>query len=98
MDATTSQYITVQAKVRMLDNLLDIEVAYSLLRGGSQDDENDPIDINYEKLKTKIEVRSTRRCNDVMRLCVERRQLVINLLFHRLLTIHQKRLISLSSM
>lgn len=41
----------------MLDNLLDIEVAYSLLRGGAQDNENDPIDINYEKLKTKIEVR-----------------------------------------
>lgn len=44
----------------MLDNLLDIEVAYSLLRGGAQDNENDPIDINYEKLKTKIEVGSRR--------------------------------------
>lgn len=42
----------------MLDNLLDIEVAYSLLRGGAQDNEHDPIDINYEKLKTKIEVKS----------------------------------------
>lgn len=42
----------------MLDNLLDIEVAYSLLRGGAQDNEKDPIDINYEKLKTKIEVSS----------------------------------------
>lgn len=41
----------------MLDNLLDIEVAYSLLRGGAQDNDNDPIDINYEKLKTQIEVR-----------------------------------------
>lgn len=40
----------------MLDNLLDIEVAYSLLRGGAEDDQKDPIDINYEKLKTKIEV------------------------------------------
>ncbi|XP_036398928.1 poly [ADP-ribose] polymerase 1-like [Megalops cyprinoides] len=46
----------VQAKVQMLDNLLDIEVAYSLLHGGVEDDEKDPIDINYEKLKTKIEV------------------------------------------
>ncbi|XP_012722785.2 poly [ADP-ribose] polymerase 1 [Fundulus heteroclitus] len=46
----------IQAKVEMLDNLLDIEVAYSLLRGGAQDNEHDPIDINYEKLKTKIEV------------------------------------------
>lgn len=53
-----SAYVAVQAKVQMLDNLLDIEVAYSLLRGGAQDNENDPIDINYDKLKTKIEVRS----------------------------------------
>ncbi|MBN3280331.1 PARP1 polymerase, partial [Polyodon spathula] len=46
----------IQTKVHMLDNLLDIEVAYSLLRGGAEDDKKDPIDINYEKLKTKIEV------------------------------------------
>uniref|UniRef100_A0A6Q2XBH0 Poly [ADP-ribose] polymerase n=1 Tax=Esox lucius TaxID=8010 RepID=A0A6Q2XBH0_ESOLU len=46
----------IQAKVQMLDNLLDIEVAYSLLRGGADDNKKDPIDINYEKLKTKIEV------------------------------------------
>lgn len=51
--------MTVQAKVQMLDNLLDIEVAYSLLRGGAQDNDNDPIDINYEKLKTQIEVCSS---------------------------------------
>lgn len=62
MDLITSKYITVQAKVQMLDNLLDIEVAYSLLRGGAQDNESDPIDINYEKLKTKIEVRSPAPC------------------------------------
>uniref|UniRef100_A0AAY4BAQ7 Poly [ADP-ribose] polymerase n=1 Tax=Denticeps clupeoides TaxID=299321 RepID=A0AAY4BAQ7_9TELE len=46
----------IQAKVQMLDNLLDIEVAYSLLRGGAEDNKKDPIDINYEKLKTGIEV------------------------------------------
>lgn len=40
----------------MLDNLLDIEVAYSLLRGGSDDSSKDPIDVNYEKLKTDIKV------------------------------------------
>lgn len=57
MALITSSHVTVQAKVQMLDNLLDIEVAYSLLRGGAQDNENDPIDINYEKLKTKIEVK-----------------------------------------
>lgn len=47
---------SVQAKVEMLDNLLDIEVAYSLLRGGSDDSTKDPIDVNYEKLKTDIKV------------------------------------------
>ncbi|KAG7461078.1 hypothetical protein MATL_G00206140 [Megalops atlanticus] len=46
----------IQAKVQMLDNLLDIEVAYSLLRGGAEDNKKDPIDINYEKLKTQIDV------------------------------------------
>lgn len=40
-----------------MDNLLDIEVAYSLLRGGSDDSSKDPIDVNYEKLKTDIKVR-----------------------------------------
>ncbi|KAF6073568.1 poly(ADP-ribose) polymerase 1 [Phyllostomus discolor] len=47
---------SVQAKVEMLDNLLDIEVAYSLLKGGSDDSSKDPIDVNYEKLKTDIKV------------------------------------------
>uniref|UniRef100_A0A8C8R4N6 Poly [ADP-ribose] polymerase n=1 Tax=Pelusios castaneus TaxID=367368 RepID=A0A8C8R4N6_9SAUR len=46
----------IQAKVQMLDNLLDIEVAYSLLRGGNEDGDKDPIDVNYEKLKTDIKV------------------------------------------
>ncbi|MBN3306074.1 PARP1 polymerase, partial [Amia calva] len=49
----------IQAKVQMLDNLLDIEVAYSLLRGGTEDEKKDPIDINYEKLKTEIQVMSS---------------------------------------
>lgn len=44
----------------MLDNLLDIEVAYSLLRGGNEDGDKDPIDINYEKLKTDIKVKETK--------------------------------------
>lgn len=48
--------LSLQAKVEMLDNLLDIEVAYSLLRGGSDDSSKDPIDVNYEKLKTDIKV------------------------------------------
>lgn len=44
----------------MLDNLLDIEVAYSLLRGGNEDGDKDPIDINYEKLKTDIKVKEVK--------------------------------------
>jgi poly [ADP-ribose] polymerase len=39
----------------MLDNLLEIEVAYSLLKSGG-DEAKDPIDVNYENLKTKLEV------------------------------------------
>ncbi|XP_072266041.1 poly [ADP-ribose] polymerase 1 [Pyxicephalus adspersus] len=46
----------IQAKVQMLDNLLDIEVAYSLLRGSTEDSEKDPIDVKYEKIKTDIKV------------------------------------------
>ncbi|XP_069743933.1 poly [ADP-ribose] polymerase 1 isoform X1 [Narcine bancroftii] len=46
----------IQAKVQMLDSLLDIEVACSLLKGGMDDDAKDPIDINYEKLHTDIKV------------------------------------------
>lgn len=40
----------------MLDNLLDIEVAYSLLKSGEGDLAKDPLDINYEKLQTDLEV------------------------------------------
>lgn len=57
MDLVPRSVFCPQAKVEMLDNLLDIEVAYSLLRGGSDDSSKDPIDVNYEKLKTDIKVR-----------------------------------------
>ena len=40
----------------MLDNLLDIEVAYSLLKSGEGDTLKDPLDVNYEKLQTDLEV------------------------------------------
>ncbi|MEE6473716.1 hypothetical protein FKM82_010148 [Ascaphus truei] len=49
----------IQAKVQMLDNLLDIEVAYSLLKGGTDDGGKDPIDVKYEKIKTDIKVNKT---------------------------------------
>ncbi|XP_071539623.1 poly [ADP-ribose] polymerase 1 [Panulirus ornatus] len=48
----------IKAKIAMLDNLSEIEVAYSLLK--SEDDEEDkdgdPIDKHYHKLKTKMDV------------------------------------------
>ena len=42
----------------MLDNLLEIEIAYNLLKEGNEgsDSGKDPIDVHYEKLKTEIEV------------------------------------------
>jgi len=48
----------VKNKITMLDNLLEIEVAYSLLSDdGTNDDKTvDPIDKHYAKLKTDIEV------------------------------------------
>uniref|UniRef100_UPI00358E437B poly [ADP-ribose] polymerase 1 n=1 Tax=Myxine glutinosa TaxID=7769 RepID=UPI00358E437B len=45
----------IQSKVEMLDNLLEIEVAYSLL-SCSQDGDKNQLDVNYERLKAKIEV------------------------------------------
>lgn len=45
----------IKSKTEMLDNLLEIEIAYNLLKGGG-DSEKDPIDVHYERLKTKMEV------------------------------------------
>ena len=44
-----------QTKTDMLDNLLDIEIAYSLLKGGGEST-GDPLDVHYDKLKTDIKV------------------------------------------
>ncbi|NP_001191521.1 poly-(ADP-ribose) polymerase I [Aplysia californica] len=43
----------IKQKTDMLDNLLEIEVAYSLLKGG--DEGEDPITSHYKKLKCKME-------------------------------------------
>merc|ERR1719483_1813957 len=43
----------LKTKTEMLDNLLEIEVAYSLLKGG--DEGEDPITSHYNKLKCKME-------------------------------------------
>ena len=41
----------------MLDNLLEIEVAYNMLRGEATEGKSkNPIDANYEKLNTDIKV------------------------------------------
>ena len=47
----------VKTKLEMLENLLEIEVAYSLLKSGDDNDKSkDPIDSHYDKLKTEISV------------------------------------------
>ncbi|KAK6179955.1 hypothetical protein SNE40_012198 [Patella caerulea] len=43
----------IKMKTEMLDNLLDIEVAYSLLKGG--DEGANPIDAHYKKLKCSMD-------------------------------------------
>ncbi|XP_040581358.1 poly [ADP-ribose] polymerase 1 [Lepeophtheirus salmonis] len=49
----------IKNKIEMLDNLLEIEVAYSLLQSDSSSQENgdiDPFDSYYKKLNTELEV------------------------------------------
>ena len=45
----------MQAKTEMLDNLLEIELAYSLMKKGDGACK-DPLDTHYEKLKTDVQV------------------------------------------
>jgi len=45
----------LQMKTEMLQNLLDIEIAYSMLKSGDEGTK-DPIDTYYEKLKTELQV------------------------------------------
>ena len=47
----------IKLKTMMVDNLLEIEVAYSLLKENREKSEN-AIDIHYQKLKTNLEVSS----------------------------------------
>lgn len=46
----------IKQKMEVLDNLLEIEIAYNLLESGSSNDKLHPIDAQYEKLKADIEV------------------------------------------
>ena len=48
-------WLSFQTKTEMLDNLLEIEVAYSLLKTGD-DSDKDPLDLHFEKLKTEMTV------------------------------------------
>ena len=45
----------MQAKTEMLDNLLEIEFAYSMMKNGDGACK-DPLDTHYEKLKTDVQV------------------------------------------
>ena len=54
-----SRLLCPQLKTQMLDNLLEIEITYSLLKGQIKSDvadQRDPLDINYEKLMTDFDV------------------------------------------
>ena len=51
-----NEWLMLQTKLVMLESLLEIEVAYSLLKAGDAVLDKDPIDAHYEKLNTKIEV------------------------------------------
>ena len=48
----------IKTKTSMLDNLMEIEIAYSLLKtdGEEEDSDRDPLDIHFEKLKTDMKV------------------------------------------
>lgn len=45
----------ISLKIGMLDSLLDIELAYSLLKG-TKSNEKHPLDVHYESLKTELKV------------------------------------------
>lgn len=45
----------IKSKLEMLDSLLEIEIAYNLLKGTEDTDEN-PVDSHYNKLNANIEV------------------------------------------
>lgn len=55
-----------QNKTAMLDNLLEIEVAYSLLKQEEGEETMDPIDYHYKQLKTHIEVGASRGRSSIL--------------------------------
>ncbi|GAU93583.1 hypothetical protein RvY_05505 [Ramazzottius varieornatus] len=51
-----NQSALLKDKLDMLENLLEIEVAFNILRGENRSSDKDPIDQKYEKLKCDLEV------------------------------------------
>ncbi|CAF2087647.1 unnamed protein product [Rotaria magnacalcarata] len=45
----------IQSKTQMIDNLLDIEIAYSILKGSIDEKNEHPIDAHYKKINCTIE-------------------------------------------
>ena len=45
----------IQSKTQMIDNLLEMEIAYSILKGTSDEESANPLDLHYRKLKCLIE-------------------------------------------
>ncbi|CAF0900722.1 unnamed protein product [Adineta steineri] len=45
----------IQNKTEMIDNLLEIEIAYSMLKTNFDEEKEHPLDIHYKKLKSTIE-------------------------------------------
>ena len=45
----------IKSKTEMIDNLLEIEVAYSMLRGTNDEENEHPIDAHYKKLKCHLQ-------------------------------------------
>ncbi|XP_072031637.1 poly [ADP-ribose] polymerase 1-like isoform X2 [Amphiura filiformis] len=47
---------TIKTKAQMLDSLLEIEIAYSMLKADADSGDKDPLDAHYEQLKCCMEV------------------------------------------
>lgn len=48
--------LDLKTKLEMLESLMEIEVAFNMLKAGDDVKDKDPIDAHYEKLNTDIEV------------------------------------------
>ena len=55
----------IKTKIQMVDNLLEIEQAYQMLneQDGAKDENQNPIDVSYAKLKTELGVMDKGSCH-----------------------------------